>query len=62
MVHYHVNHGGCAKVLEIKRKLGATARVDSGVRALPWCSFERLTNDELVVSVGLASDAEDVIA
>ena len=55
-------HRCCSKVLEIQRKVGATARVDSGVTRLSWRFFEGLPNDELIASVVLSSDAEDIIA
>ena len=59
-MHDHENHGSAPNIFEIKRQLGAAAGVDACVAALARGFFERLADDELVGSVPLASNAEDV--
>ncbi len=48
VVHNDVDHCSAPKILEIKRKLGTAASVDSGVGALSRSLFERLADDEFV--------------
>ncbi len=61
-MHNGMKHGRAPKILEIKRKLGTASSVDTGMGALPRGLLKTLTANELVRSVVLTRDAEDVIA
>ncbi len=62
VVHHNVKHGSCAQILEVERQLRTAVSVDSGMTRLPRSCFEALADDNLIASVVLAGDSEDVIA